>query len=228
MVPPQFLYLVGCIPLLIMWVIFFIRRKDLRPEMLIMSIFIGAVSVASAYYWWTIDWWRPLTITGTRVGIEDFLMGFLSGGIMAVIYEEVFKRRYIKRKILGHQPGAATLLLLLAFATSFLIWGTRLTSFEASTIAMTLTSTLMFVYRRDLFLNGLLSGALMVCAAFFFYYSILFFDPRWIDTTYQFSSLSGVRAIGVPIEEFIFWFLAGLLFGPFYEYWQGERLSDKN
>jgi len=196
--------------------------------MLVMSVFIGAVSVASAYYWWTVDWWRPLTVTGTRVGIEDFLMGFASGGIMAVIYEEIFKKRYLKRKTQRHRPGATTLLLLLAFATSFLIWGIKLTSFEASSIAMMLTSALMFVYRRDLLLNGLLSGVLMVCVSLFFYYAILFFDPRWVDATYQFASLSGIRITHVPIEEFIFWFLAGFLFGPFYEYWQGERLSAKN
>jgi len=36
--------------------------------------------------------------------------------------------------------------------------------------------------------------------------------------------LSGHRITGIPVEEIIFWFLAGFLFGPFYEYWQGVRL----
>ena len=56
----------------------------------------------------------------------------------------------------------------------------------------------------------------------FSYLLILVIHPDWIEITY--SMLSGERFIGIPIEELIFWFLAGLLFGPFYEYWQGEKL----
>lgn len=189
-----------------------------------MSILIGVLSVATSYYWWTIDWWKPLTFTGTKVGIEDFLMGFTAGGIMATFYEVLFKRALYKRKLHHHVSGGLTILLILAQITSWLIYGIGVTSFWASTVAMISVAIIMLASRKDLFYNSLLSGVLMCAVSFLFYITIVLLSPTWIDSTYL-SGLSGVRWIGVPIEEFVFWFLAGMVFGPFYEYWQGERLK---
>ena len=199
-------------------------RPDLRREMLVMSLLIGAFSVVTAYYWWTYDWWHPPTITGTRVGIEDFLMGFTSGGIMAVAYEVLFKKKYYKRKAHHHCPGGLTILFMLGFFTSWLVWGVGLTSFWASSLAMLIAAGFFFCYRKDLFLNGLLSGVLMAVISFAFYFTIMLISPDWIGITYSFEHLSGLFIVGIPIEEIIFWFLAGVVFGPFYEYWQGEYL----
>mgnify|MGYP007100182178 CR=1 FL=1 len=82
-IPTEYGYLLGTLTLIIIWVIFYILRRDLRKEMVFMGLMIGVLSFVSGYHWWTVDWWRPATITGTRVGIEDFLIGFGSGGIMA-------------------------------------------------------------------------------------------------------------------------------------------------
>lgn len=225
-VPVQYAYLLGDLALLFIWVGVFFYYKDTRREMLTMSVLIGLVSVATAHYWWTVDWWHPMTLTGTRVGIEDFLMGFAAGGIMAVIYEGVFKQKYYIRKASHHYPGGLTIALMLAFFTSWLFWGVGLTSFYASTVAMLITAAFLFYFRRDLFLNGFLSGLLMAAIAFVFYYAILLFSPGWFVATYD-PNLSGIQLIGIPVEEFIFWFLAGLVFGPFYEYWQGEQLRKR-
>ncbi len=192
--------------------------------MLIMSVLIGGVSVATGYFWWTHDWWRPLTITGTRVGIEDFLVGFAGGGVMAVIYEELFRKRLYKRESNQHHPGGFTILLLLAQITSILIWGLHFSSFWASTIAMIFIAAVMFYYRRDLIIAGFLTGICMFFVSIVFYSSILFFYPSWARETYLFSHLSGITFLTYPVEEYIFWFLAGFMWGPFYEYWQGERL----
>jgi hypothetical protein len=207
-----------------LWTVFFLMRKDLRKEMLVMSTGIGLLSIMTAYYWWTIDWWHPATTAGARIGIEDFLSGFATGGIMAVAYEIFFRRRhYAMRKKCAHCPGSSTLLILLAFITSFLFWGLGITSFYASTIAMTLLVGILFYFRRDLFLDGVLSGLLMVLISLPVYLFIQAIAPDWVEKTYDFAHLSGVPVFGIPIEEFIFWFLAGLVFGPWYEYWQGER-----
>lgn len=190
-----------------------------------MSFLIGTLSVVTAYWWWTMDWWLPPTITGTLVGIEDFFSGFTSGGIMAVLYEEVFKKRYYIREVHHHYPGIATILLLLAFITSFLFWGIDLTSFYASAIAMAITAFTMFYFRRDLLYNGLLSGALMLLVSLPIYYAIILLSPGWVEITYYKETLSNIRFTGIPIEELVFWFMAGLVFGPLYEYWQGLRLQ---
>lgn len=191
--------------------------------MLYMSVLIGIMSVATSYWWWTIDWWRPLTITGTKVGIEDFITGFAAGGIMATIYEVIFKRAFYKRALHHHVHGGLTILLILAMTTSWLFWGIGFSSFHAAILAMSFIAVLMILVRRDLFWNALLSGFLMLLVSLPFYYSIILISPEWIDKTYL-TDLSGVRVTGIPVEELIFWFFAGLVWGPFYEYWQGNKL----
>ncbi len=223
-IPLEYGYIIGSLFFLVIWLAIFLVRKDTRHEMVVMSLLLGFISVVTAYYWWTQDWWHPATITGTRVGIEDFLVGFGSGGIMAVIYEVVFKRRLYKRSAQQHRSGGLTILFALAFFTSWFFWGVGLTSFWASTFAMILSALLLYYLRRDLFFNSLISGALMALISLPFYYSILVFVPNWVSTTYDFAHLSGILITGIPVEEIIFWFLAGMVFGPFYEYWQGERL----
>lgn len=190
--------------------------------MMTMSLLIGAASVLTSYYWWTDDWWRPATITGTKVGVEDFIAGFTSGGIMATLYEFLFKKTiYHKVKTFNHQ-GLITLVLLTVI-TEFLLKSFGMTSFYASTIAMLLVVGCMLAMRRDLFVSSVLSALLMTVVSFLPYLLILLIHPDWIQRTYL-PTLSGISLIGVPIEEFVFWFMSGLLFGPFYEYWKGEKL----
>ena len=223
-VAPQYVYLVALIPFCLIWISIFLARKDLRQEMLVMSIIVGLLGLATSYYWWTVDWWRPLNITGTRIGVEDFIIAFTSGGIMATLYEVVFKRGLYKRKLHHHAGGALTILLFLSQTTMWLFWGVGLTSFWASTIAMILAALAVSLIRKDLIVTSLLSGLLMAIVSFSFYFVVLLIYPGWVDHTYL-AGVSGNRIMGIPIEEFIFWFLSGLVFGPFYEYWQGERLK---
>ncbi|MFA6300902.1 MAG: lycopene cyclase domain-containing protein [Candidatus Paceibacterota bacterium] len=220
----QYVYLIALTPFCLIWVLIFLKRKDLRQEMLLMSIMIGIVSLLTSYYWWTIDWWRPINITGTKIGIEDFIMGFTSGGIMATIYEIVFKRGFYRRKLHHHLGGGLMILFLLAQTTMFLFWGVGLTSFWSGMVAMLLVAVVMLFMRKDLIMNALISGILMDAISVLFYLVIIIISPQWLNQTYL-SGLGGARLVGVPIEEFVFWFMSGLVFGPFYEYWQGERLK---
>ena len=98
MVGYQYTYLIGDLILLFVWLILFWWRKDVRKEMLYLSPFFGIIGLLTEYYYIK-DWWKPLTITGTAIGIEDFLFGFGIGGICAVIYEEIFKEKIIIRKV---------------------------------------------------------------------------------------------------------------------------------
>ena len=75
----KYSYLIADLTLLFVWIILFWHRKDVRREMLIVSIIFGfaGLLVEPIYFQ---DWWHPLTITGTKIGLEDFLFGFWVGG----------------------------------------------------------------------------------------------------------------------------------------------------
>ena len=221
----QYAYFFGSMVLLLPWLGLYLLGKRVRREMLIMSLIIGVLSVLTAYFWWTLDWWHPQTITGTRVGIEDFLMGFASGGIMAVLYEIVLKINYKKVRKNRHQLSGPALLSVLA-VISWSLWLGGLPSFWVSVFALATTASLLYWYRKDLLFNGLVSGVLMVLVSSFFYVPIIVFSPEWVQTTYDFKYLSGILPLGIPIEEMIFWFFAGVFFGPFYEYWKQQKAAN--
>lgn len=218
-------YLIAIIPFAFIWLIFFLLRKDLRKEILIMSIGLGILSVATAYFWWTKDWWSPPTITNTAVGLEDFLVGFFSGGIIASSYEILFRKRLKSQKNADHHVGIM-ILLFLAALTMLLFWGLGFSSFWASTIAFIMAIFIILYERRDLLLCSLYSGVLMLAISFLFYGTVLIVSSDWMHMTYRFP-LSGISFVTIPVEEFVFWFLAGVFWGPFYEYWRGKRLVNK-
>jgi len=65
---------------IIPWVIFFVLRPDLRKEIISASLFVGIAGLFCEKYWYIVDWVKPMTLTHTAVGIEDFIMGFCAGG----------------------------------------------------------------------------------------------------------------------------------------------------
>ena len=187
-----------------------------------MSPIVGILSLVTSYFWWTIDWWRPPTFIGTKVGIEDFILGFAVGGIMAVVYEIIFKKG-LYRKVASRKIKGPVILFILLCSTAMFIWGMGISTFFASISALSIAVFIMLFLRRDLFFDSVLSGALTAAGSLPFYYFIMLISPTWIDHTYL-QTLSGVRFTGIPVEELIFWFFGGLLFGPLYEYWQGKKL----
>ena len=142
---------------------------------------------------------------------------------MAAAYEVLFKKRREKIEPNHRYPRTLFILLFLAFTTAILFWVAGFTAFTASTIAMALAALIMFFYRNDLLVAGFISGILMAIISLAVYIPIVLLWPQWVETTYFLNHLSGILVFGVPIEEFIFWFLAGLIFGPLYEYREQER-----
>lgn len=160
LVPYQYSYFVVTLFFFIPWGVFFVMRKDVRKEMLTMSLVAGIGSVVTAYIWWTIDWWRPETIIGTRVGIEDFLLGFSNGGIAAVLYEVMTRQRM--QKIQNMHSNHIVHALLVVFAgfsiIAFSFWKLQIHSFLASLLGFIFIFVSMMLLRRDLFKNAFMSG----------------------------------------------------------------------
>jgi len=160
---------------LIIWLIFFIFRKNLRKEMLMMSLIFGIAGllVERVYIH---DWWRPLTILGTKISIEDFIFGFCIGGIAAVIYEFIFQKR-IRRQSLYYQECRQKQIIFLFLGLFFIlifsggIFLLHLNSFQASIIAFISSTVIIYFRRPDLILSSLITGG---NAYFSLYY--LFFD----------------------------------------------------
>ena|SRR3989338_5259915 len=119
-----YFYFIWSLIFLAVWLVLFLKRKDLRTEMLLISTWFGSAGLVSEATNIQ-DWWQPITITRTPVGLEDFIIGFAIGGVAAVIYEEIYKKKLkksIKRDSLLFDPGFSLLLLPSLYLLSFFIF----------------------------------------------------------------------------------------------------------
>lgn len=233
MVSYQYTYLIGVMIVLTLWLILFLYRKDTRKEMLIISLFFGvASSLVEMIH--VLDWWRPLTITNTTVGIEDFLFGFGIGGIASVIYEHIFNKRVKIKKVkeIKEQKRNINFLFLLAllfilFFGGFFIF--NLNSFEAMLVSFIIPILIIYIKRKDLIKDSLVSGILVLMASIIGYHILNLITPGFFDEFWLFQNIGRVIVLGIPLEEHIFYFLAGALLGPLYEYWkEGKLINIKN
>ena len=222
----QYSYLIGSLALLIIWFVLFIWRKDVRKEMFIISLMFGVGGVASEFVY-SVDWWHPLTILNTRVSVEDFIFGFATGGVAAVIYEEVFnkKMRWTRRRIARHNNQnlyLPCLALILLFFGGF--YWLHINSLYASLIAFVIPTIGMWIRRKDLISDSLLSGLLLSVVAFLFFIVPESIAPGWVANSWHWANLSGITIFKAPVEDIIWFFIVGLFIGPLYEFWQEAKL----
>lgn len=223
----QYTYLIASFPLILVWISLYMLRKDTREEMFFMSMLAGVLNPIMAWLLWNGDWWSPLTITATKVGIEDFILGFTAGGIAAVLYEEIFKKYFHTRRGRPHNLGFIIFSLSILAGIISLFYVFNLSSFWATFITLTLAGIILMVLRLDLFKDAITSAVLMVVACLPFYIVATVISPEWVTNTYAIGNLSGYKLYNIPVEEFIFFFQLGFIVGPAYEYWKNKRLISK-
>jgi len=228
MVSYQYTYLIIVSILIVIWIILFLWRKDIRKEMLIISLIFGLAGPLSAYVYIQ-DWWKPLTITKTPIGIEDFLFGFVIGGIAAIIYSLLFNKK-IKttkvKKIKTQKRNINFLILLVLLASIFLLsfFVLKLNSLISTILAFIIPTLIIYIKRKDLVKDSLLSGILTLAISIIIYYILNLIMPGFFDEFWLFQNIGRVMILGIPLEEHVWFFLAGAFIGPLYEYWKEGKL----
>lgn len=216
-------YLMGDGTLLVLWLILFFLRKDMQREMVHISFLFGIIGlIVDPVY--AIDWWKAVTITGTMPGIESFIFGFVTAGVASVIYSGSFNKKVRIKKIKKLNLNLISLLLLgvvLFFISVFLL---KLNSFQASFPALLIPAGIIWIKRKDLILNSIISGVFLTLISFVSYLIPEHFYPGSLNVIWNFEILSGIKIFGVVIEDLIWFFMTGLFIGPLYEYWQEGKL----
>jgi hypothetical protein len=221
-------YLIMNLLFLIVWLALFFYRKDTRKEMLTSSIIVGLVGLIAEFVY-TFDWWHPLTITGTRLGFEDFLLGFLVGGIGSVIYTIIFKKRLsrIKNKKRNIKKIIWPILIgLTIFLGGFFIL--RINTFWLTILSLLVVTLIILSKRKDLIANSILSGVLFAIVGFLIYFALNLITPGWIEEFLYFQNIPKMVLLKtIPFEDLLWFFLGGCMLGPLYEYWQEAKLVNK-
>jgi len=223
----KYFYLIWVLIYFIIWLVFFILRKDTRDEMIKISILFGLGGILSQFIYIK-DWWQPINFTNTPVGIEDFLIGFFIGGISSIIYTHVFSKRKIldkkNKKFLPNLLITGLGLIILFFGCFFIL---KLHSFYSLVIGFILPTIYIYINRKDLIKCSLISGLLMLILGIIIYLLLFLIDPNyiqyyWLLPEVWFSKLF----LGIPIAEYIWYFLAGAFIGPLYAFWKEAKLTN--
>jgi hypothetical protein len=227
MISYQYTYFIGDLILTLCWIFVFLRRKDIRKEMLLMGIIFGIAAILTSKIY-AQDWWKPLTISGKLPAIEDFLFGFLAGGIFSVIYEYLFNKKIkIKRNNKIRKIKRDIDLLLVIGLLAILPIGVilfKLNTFISTILAFAIPTLIIWIKRKDLIKDSLISGLLTLIIAIIIYQILNIITPGFFNEFWLFKNVGHIFLVGIPLEEIIWFFLAGAYMGPLYEYWKEGKL----
>ncbi len=214
-------YLVGGLLGLVVWLGIFLKRSDLRNEMIIMSIVGGLLAVFTEPYFLK-DYWRAELISGFSLPFSDFLFGFSWGGVAATIYTIAFPGTRWNPVYKSHT--VLFFIILFSFLLLFHL-GVNFTSINSIYIAILMTvlsSTAGLLLRKDLFGIAFTSAFIFSIIYFAFFRGfILLLYPQLLIKFWLLHNLSGINIIGVPIEEILWAASCGFMFGPAYKFMNG-------
>lgn len=229
MIDYRFAYLLGTLFLgLPVWIFLFYKRKDLRRAILTLSVIGGLVALVSGPVFMR-DYWRPETIFNWPVLPEDFLFGFIFGGIGASIYETILGQRLSGRRTRGGRRWPLAFVPIIAVMSLLyfsLTLGFNITAMNAFYILTIGLFSVIILQRNDLLPDAIGSGVFMGVAMTLGYVIFLQFFPEVFTRWWYLKNLSGIFLGPIPIEEIVWAFGAGLVFGPIYEYVLGYRFRN--
>ncbi|MEK6919088.1 MAG: lycopene cyclase domain-containing protein [Nanoarchaeota archaeon] len=213
-------YLLSSVILGIIWLILFIRRKDLRKEMLIIGFIFIPSGLTQALY--VPDYWQPRVIHQFfgLFDIESLLHVFFIFGIAAVLYKEI-KGYKLKRArgtkttrisphiifCLGIFIGVVTVLFKVLLDVPFI---------HTSLFALMLISVYLILMRPDLFREivwtSVIFSLLYISATVMFNALFSFVANNWNP-----NGNWGIYLLGVPLEEYLYGLMVGIIGSVLYE-----------
>ncbi len=160
---------------------------------------------------------------------EAVIVGFTIGGIASVIYEDIFKKKIKVRKVSKtkeikrnyHLFSVIAVALILFFGSFYLL---NFNSFHSTIFSLVIPTIVIWIKRKDLIIDSLATGFLLVIVASLVYSFLEFLTPNWIQIFWLFKNVPNVIIFNLPIDDILWYFLAGLFIGPLYEYWKEGKL----
>lgn len=192
--------------------------------MLLLSVATMLLSPAEIIY--TGRYWNPIFVLNFYgIGIESIIVCFTYGGIVGVIYEYIFRETSYKLKSIGTQIPRYQL------SVSFLIGIVSILALELFTNLNVIYTTstgmivmgILFIYfRKDLIIPSLFSGLFSVVLSVIVYWIMLLFFPIFFDLVWIPDTISNIRWLLIPVEEYYFHFALGFAIGVMYEVGNGN------
>lgn len=219
----QYAYLELSLIFLIIWILFFLWRKDLRKEILFVSLVMAPMGPLNEILFYFNDYWRPETFTSVYMGIEDLIYAFSIGGIGATFYYMVFNKKYSKPVYKGF-PYYLSLFFMAGLPLElFLNKVVGVNSIYVTCAFLIVISIIMLMLRTDLWWSALASAFLFTVLFSLVYILWIKLYPNIFKDWWMIGNISGIQFLRVPIEEFLWAFSWGFTSALFYKFIRGVR-----
>lgn len=209
------------------WLYIYIKAKWLRLRIRNIGIYVGILAGVFEPLF-IADYWNPPSLLGIDNFYlpEDFIFGFLSGGIAISIYNFIFSIEYVKEY---KRQKKFSIILSLGTILFFMFVNLilEINSIFALSICVSLAILVIFTIRPDLILPGL-SSAILSTAIIITGYIIVFniFLPTYwssywlmIGTKYEYYILR------IPWTEYLYYFIMQTYLSIIYDFASGTAKS---
>jgi hypothetical protein len=215
-----YVYLLGTGVTAILWLVFYITRKDLRRKLILSSLFLAPIGISERLF--IPEYWNPQFQTipiSENIFLGSILFCFFSGGFVAVLYQVTFKEKIFDIKCINPfitLVGPTLLLLypILSFQVDFMKIS-LLSMFVGGIITL---FNLEYKIRKKVIYSATFNT--LVYFAFFF---IFWYSFPTLSLSYNFNNLSNFRILGTPLEEILWVFSFSLYWTPMYEIWRNVK-----
>jgi hypothetical protein len=224
----EYSYLGYSLIFLLVWILFYILRPDLRRRMFLFSLIITPTGPLSEI-WFLRDYWRRPTITGFPISIEDAIFAFAIAGIAYGIYKTVFNMAAVQSEEQPRRGWLVPAFFVITFAPLLLLTDLlHVNSIFSSAFSLFLIAALSWKLRPDLWKPSLLSGILVVVLFFLVYKAMQVIFPGAIEYWCMGCNPSGLRISGINLEELLWDFAWGLAGSTMVEVVTGEKLQKRS
>lgn len=220
-------FLILSLGLLVIWLVLFLLKAELRKEMFWVSFFTMPLGLTEPIF--VPEYWNPNTLFNlartTGFDIESLIFSFAIGGIASVLYETIKKTKHYKSPKTNHKFLHWLSLLFPLFLFIPLYYLMPFNAIYSVFISLFLGSILTMICRAD-FIKPMLWGSLLFGSLYFVFFviaNIIF--PNFVLTQWNLQALSGIIILKVPLEEIIFALGVGMLWTTYYEHFKNLKMK---
>ena len=224
----HYVWLVWSSAFLLPWVLLYALFPQHRVVMWWASVSMALFGLTEPIF--VPAYWNPPSLfeLAQRTGfdIESIIFSFAIGGIGAVLYNSIARKRLTGIELQerrGRRHGWHRWALAVPFASFPILYLLPWNPVYAGIAAMVLGAIAAVLCRPDLKFNTLVGGLLFLVLYTAFLLGLKWSAPGYIEQVWNLKALSGIAIYGLPLEELLFGFAFGLVWTGIYEHFTWKR-----
>ena len=224
----HYVWLIWSSAFLLPWIVLYAAFPTHRRTMWWASLFMAPFGLTEPLF--VPAYWNPPSLfelaQTTGFDIESIIFSFAIGGIGAVLYNIVTRKRLEPLRPEERHHGRHRWhrwALATPFALFPILYFLPWNMIYAGIAAMIAGAIAAVLCRPDLKANTLAGGVLFLAFYTIFLLGLKWSAPGYIEQVWNLEALSGVLIYGLPLEELLFGFSFGLVWTGIYEHFTWKR-----